>query len=351
METPPNKWQTKDSSYLETIKYLDGRRKGLIKSIKTPYSRFNSAGVDGWEWHSCVVICARPSGAKSLSKDEIVRKAFDLNPDIDFRILEWELEMVPQVTIIREFTSVLEKSYKFLCSADSDEFGRKLGVEHLKQCYEYAQEKIKRTATSNGSKINVVYDPPTVKEFEQTIISYMEDFKQPDGNYTPTIITIDHARKILRGSDTETEMLYKLGAVINSLKRKYPLIFIILNHLLREVDRAERNKPGEYANYITTSDIFGGDAWQQTADILIAFNIPAKQDLRFYGPSRYIMEEDTLVAHFLKVRNGEPGMAFYRLEGAKMQMVEIDTPDKALKKTDNRKSNDQSEGNQQLSII
>lgn len=345
MEDKSHKWLGKDSAYLETIKYLDGRRKGVIKSIKTPWPRFNNAGVSGWEWNFCIVVCARPAGAKSLWKDQFVREAFDLNPDINFRILEFELEMVPRVSIIREFCSATEKSYKFLCNAETDSWGRNVTVEDLKLCYQYSQDKLNKTKSDKGNRVNVVYDPPTVEEFEKTISEYMEDHKQEDGSYTPTIITLDHARKIRRGSDTETEMLYKLGGVVNALKIKYPLIFIILNHLLREVDKATRNEEGTYGNYIVPSDVFGGDSLQQNADILVGFNIPAKQSLKYYGPRRLIMEEDTLVAHFLKVRNGDEGMAFYKLEGHKMQLTEIEAPPTAIKKSDFR--NTKTESNSQ----
>ena len=65
----------------------------------------------------------------------------------------------------------------------------------------------------------------------------------------------------------------------------------------------------------------------QHADMLIGINRPAKQKIRFYGPDRYIIENDrTLVLHFLKARNGDARMSFFKAEFEKMQIAEMATP-------------------------
>ena len=75
----------------------------------------------------------------------------------------------------------------------------------------------------------------------------------------------------------------------------------------------------QYGNYILESDIFGSDAMLQHADTLIGINRPAKQKIRFYGPDRYIIEDErTLVLHFLKARNGDTRMSFFKAEFERM---------------------------------
>jgi hypothetical protein len=65
----------------------------------------------------------------------------------------------------------------------------------------------------------------------------------------------------------------------------------------------------------------------QHADMLIGINRPAKQKIRFYGPDRYIIENDrTLVLHFLKARNGDARMSFFRAKFEQMQIEEMATP-------------------------
>jgi hypothetical protein len=65
----------------------------------------------------------------------------------------------------------------------------------------------------------------------------------------------------------------------------------------------------------------------QHADTLIGINRPAKQKIRFYGPDRYIIEDDkTIVLHFLKARNGDTRMSFFKAKFESMQLEEMPTP-------------------------
>jgi hypothetical protein len=104
-------------------------------------------------------------------------------------------------------------------------------------------------------------------------------------------------------------------------------LFIALSQLNRNIDNPDRAIDGKYGNYILESDIFGSDAMLQHADMLIGINRPAKQKIRFYGPDRYIIENDrTLVLHFLKARNGDARMSFFKAKFEQMQIEEMQTP-------------------------
>ena len=89
----------------------------------------------------------------------------------------------------------------------------------------------------------------------------------------------------------------------------------------------ERAVDGKYGNYITEQDIFGSDAMLQHADTLIGVNRPAHRKIRFYGPDRFIIEDDSvLVFHFLKARNGDTRMSFFKGLFSQMEIVEMQTP-------------------------
>jgi hypothetical protein len=66
----------------------------------------------------------------------------------------------------------------------------------------------------------------------------------------------------------------------------------------------------------------------QHADTLIGLNRPGKQKIKRYGVERYIIDcnPDIMAMHFIKCRNGETGIAFFRTEFSKMRIVEIDAP-------------------------
>lgn len=311
-------WKSQKEGLKESLDYLKGRKEGVITSIRTPWSKFNDATTDGLEWNTLTVIAGRPGSGKTLIKDQIIREAFVLNPNEVFNVLEFQLEMLARMSAVREYSAVLSKSYKYLCSADGE-----LSEEDLQRCYEYAKKKV-------NLPIDIVEDAVTAEEFKVVIESYMEE-KKVLGKYVKTIITLDHSILLKKKHGQQRlDALAELGDVLTDLKRKYPILFIILSQLNRNIDNPERNEDGKYGNYVLDSDIFGGDAMLQHADTVIGINRPAKQKIRFYGPDKFIIEDETvLVMHFLKCRNGDTRMSFFKAEFNKMRITESETPPQA----------------------
>ena len=99
-------WNGQYSAFNEALKYMMKRQSGEEKSIYTPWPKFNDATTDGLEWNTLTVIGGRPGSGKTLIKDQIIRESFDLNPNDDFRVLEFQFEMVGRTSAIREFSSL-----------------------------------------------------------------------------------------------------------------------------------------------------------------------------------------------------------------------------------------------------
>jgi replicative DNA helicase len=319
------KWRSQKESYQEALDYMRGRQNGTITSIKTPWKKFNDAIADGIEWNSTTVIAARPGTGKTLIKDQIIREAFALNKSTSFRVLEFSLEMVGRVSAMRSFSSFIGRAYKYLCSADGV-----ITDEDMAKCYAYAKKMIEHP-------IDIIDEPCTVTEFRETIAEYMDahSVQKVDKagksykEYTKTIITLDHSLLLKKApfEKDKHDTLFALGEALTDLKRKYPIAFIVLSQLNRDIDRPERNEDGKYGNHILESDIYGSDALLQHADTVVGVNRPAKQKIQFYGVERYIIEDlSVLVFHFIKARNGDTRMSFMRAEFDKMQVSEMDTP-------------------------
>jgi len=330
--TKPTKWKTQREAFIESLSYLQGRQSGKITSIKTPWPKFNDATTAGIEWHSTTVIGGRPATGKTLIKSLLVNAAFNLNPLMNFRVLEFQFEMLGKNSAIREFANHIAKGYKYLCSADG-----KLSNEHFEMCKAYAKERLKYP-------IDIVEEATTVTEFKDIIEEYMllhstivMERNATTGKdeqkkvYKPTIITLDHSLLLdNQPYGDDMSMLKALGKTVTALKRKYPIAFIILSQLNRNIDSPDRNEDGKYGNFILPSDIFGSDALLQHADTLIGLNAPGKQKLNYYGVERYIINQDPdiLAMHFLKCRNGETGVAFFKTRFKEMAMDELPTPPK-----------------------
>lgn len=312
-------WKKQREGFQAAIDYMKGRMEGEIRSLKTPWLKWNAAGCDGLEWNSTTIIGARPGGYKTLIKDQLVRDSFKLNPAENFRALDFSLEMHSKTSAIREFSSVIGKSYKYLCSADG-----KLSPEHLEICLNYARERLKYP-------IDIIEESCTVTAFMDTIHEYMEfnaTIKDGKTVYQNTVITLDHTVLLRKDKGEATmDMLYHLGEALTKLKRMYPIAFIILSQLNRDIEKPERCEDGKYGNYVLESDFFGADACLMHADTLIGFTRPGKRKIRFYGPERYIIDNEyILVGHWIKCRNGDNQISFFKGEPEKMQISEIATP-------------------------
>ena len=313
-------WKSRREGYISALKYMKGRMEGTIKTYRTPWDKVNEAGVDGIEWNSLVVIGGRPGTGKTLIKDQIIREGFKLNKGQNIKVLEFTLEMVSEKSRLREFTSVAKKSYRYLCNADKKEDGP-LSPTDFEKCKTYAIEASKLP-------VDEVETPPSVEEFEATVTKYMESNAVVEDGvkiYCNTVITLDHSI-LIKGSNKH-ELLYLLGETCTKLKRKYPIIFIILSQLGRQVESPERNEDGKYGNYILETDLFGADALLQHADLVIGINRPKMKFITYYGPDRYIIADDSvLVFHFIKCRNGDTRMSFFKAKYKTMEIEEMETP-------------------------
>ena len=174
-------WGGQYESFNEALKYMLNRQKGLEKSIYTPWPKFNDATTDGLEWNTLTVIGGRPGSGKTLIKDQIIRESFDLNPDDDFRVLEFQFEMVGRTSALREFSSLTGKTYKELCSA-----GSTISTETINKCHQYAKERVK-------NPVDIISRPMTVNQMREQIDMYMDEHKG-----SKTIITLDHTMLVKR---------------------------------------------------------------------------------------------------------------------------------------------------------
>jgi replicative DNA helicase len=148
----------------------------------------------------------------------------------------------------------------------------------------------------------------------------------------PFVVTLDHTLLVgMSGGDkTIQDTLRNLSIMLAELKNELPVIFIILTQLNREIDDAERQKPGQLSNFPAEKDVFGSDSLLQCADVMIAYNRPAKYNLQYYGPQQFMItpsDKYLLAMHVLKNRYGEVGIQWYKANYAEMTIDEEKEPD------------------------
>jgi replicative DNA helicase len=302
---------------------MKARRSGELKSLKSSWPKFNDAFCDGLEWRTITVVGARPGTGKTLFMEQLISDIIEENKDHKFRVLKFQFEMLDETNGIRKLSLNTASDYNTLMSK-----GEPVDKDLYLRCVQYYEQ------TAETDVIDVVYDPCTVDEMCATIHYYMEKHKDENGNYMNALVTIDHSAllKVGKGQKDKFEVLYALGEAMTYMKKHYPVAFLVLSQLNRNIDNPDRSKDGDYGNYVLDSDLFGADALLQHADVVLGINKPSIRKIRFYGPERFIVnDEDLLAFHFLKSRNGTTRLSFFKLDRENMRIVEIETPPQATK--------------------
>ena len=312
-----SKWKKYSDVMQQGIDYITSRAKGEIKSLRTQWEGFNSIGLNGIEWQSLYVIAARPGVGKTLIASSLTRELQNLNKEQDFAVLHFQFEMLGRNLALRELSSANKMNIRYLQSS---------GDDGLPPVSEADLHRLHVYVKSQSYRQDYVIDTPmTVLEMKKALIDFYKEVKKP------FIATLDHTL-LVKQSGTETnrqQTLQHLATMMTEMKNALPVTFIVLTQLNREIDDPERQKPGSLSNFPTEADVYGSDFLLQCADVMVAFNRPAKYNLNTYGPQKFIIEPTDkylLAMHVLKNRFGETGIQWYRAEYALMTILETSMP-------------------------
>lgn len=311
---PVNKWKHISEIRDEGIEYMENRMKGLITSFRTPWQTFNDFGIDGFEWGTVNVIGGRPASGKTTIVNTITRNGFQHNK-ADYAVLDFQFEMTAKTTAVREFTGVLKQDYATLLSANRY---RPITPNDIQMARNYA-------AQHKNERIYQIEEAQTVKGIEEQVDRFWKFIQMP------FVVSIDHSILVKKGTSEKDkfETLYELGEALTRMKKSYPVIFLILTQMNRSIEAMERKFPGTVGNFPNTADVWGADALLQHCDMMMAINRPALYNLPTYGPEQVVVYPDLLAVHFLKVRNGTPGVAYYKADFGKSGMIEDPSPNKS----------------------
>ena len=302
----------------EGLEYIHDRRIGKIKSIKTPWLGFNQVTTNGLEWGSMLTIGARPGSGKTLIVSQLIREVHKNNPDQDFNVLEFQFEMGAKQSAARAFAAETALDYNLVLSTDKtlDDFGFKMMMQYRDECKAMEDVGIQRL------QIN---QPINHHDIEKAIHHYYHQLGSK-----PLIVSIDHSWLIKKAPDEKEKIatLYNTVEMLMRVKNQLPIIVLMITQLNRSIEESGRKTPGTIANYPTSSDIFGGDALMQGSDVVIVLSRPAKNDIFVYGPKGYIVKDDDIFVHLLKVRNGSDDvkMLFMKGEFNRQRMIEVSEP-------------------------
>jgi len=280
----------------EIVKYIDQRRKGNIRSLKTRWRKFNDLCMGGIEPNVIYTIAGISGSGKSAFTNSLESDLFDYNKKEDFIVLSFNFEMLASKQIGRKLSYKLNKTTQELYSGKSEE---KLKQEEYEKIVEEAK-KIKEYP------IYYVDTPGTVDQIRQTILDFSEKFKDKW-----LIIILDHTL-LTRGKESqkEREILSNLQYMFMEIKKYNKNTIIQLSQMNREIEAKERIT-NNTMHFPVRRDIFGGDSVFQASDYLMVLHRPEVLNINSYGPEGWPVK-DLVYMHFLKIREGSPGIIVFK---------------------------------------
>lgn len=296
----------------EAEKYIDDRRKGLIKSCKTGYPKLDKCLLGGIEYGSVISIGGRPGVGKTAFSSCLIRGMLKNNDLGDFEILDFAWEMAARSLIIRDLSAEMRETYGQIISAEE---GKEVSDDRFKE-YQAVFAKM------SGFPWYMEEDPKKTDVFADIIRKRVE--KDPKKK---RIVRVDHSILAKQGASeaNQVQMLQNLLGECVKLKKESEIIFIILTQIGRDFeDRQEERTDKAYPK---KSDPFGGDAVTQSSEIVLLLNKPSEYGISYYGNSGKgcVVEPDDIFAHLVKNRNSEGNLILRYKENFKnMRMTEFE---------------------------
>jgi len=296
------------------LRYIKNRMSGKIKSLKTPWKKFDKAGMNGIEWGSIITIAGMSGSGKTAILNELESGLFHLNPDENFAVLSFNFEMVARRLVGRKISKNLKMTTTQIYNADTENKDKNITDKIYRQAVNYA-ESIK------DLPLWYVDIPGTVQEIKNTIEYFAMGMECNIDR--GILVTLDHSILVKKfGEQNQNQVLYELAAMFNELKKKIKASFVIVSQLNRGIEAVERIQ-NKNLHYPQKSDVFGADALYQYSDIFMITHRPEMLNLRAYGPTDLAVD-GIIYFHFIKTRETEPFIAKMRNNLKYNQVLDYD---------------------------
>ena len=305
-------FKTIDEAFDEELHYIEGRYKGDITSVRTPYKKLNDVYMDGFEWGWIITIGGMSGVGKTAFLNDLETGFFEENPN-DFAVLNFNFEMQARRLMGRKISRNMNLTVKDVYSV-----GSKLSIPNLNHI---------KTLKNNLAKYDVTYVEKSlsINQIEEACYTFFKNHKLKT-NKEKFIVTLDHTLLVKNPMNLDERiMLTKLIAKFNDMKKDHQVIFILLSQLNRGLESSERITNSKL-HYPMKSDLFGSDAIYQGSDAVMLVHRPEILGITKYGPQG-LPTKDIVYVHNIKTRDGVPKICTFGndLKFNKLKEINVST--------------------------
>lgn len=275
----------------EALEYVQSRRNGTCISLKTPWGKFNDLAMGGIEPNALYTIGGISGSGKSSFINNLESSLFDLNPDQEFVVLNFNFEMLASKQVGRKLSKELKLTTSQLYSGISN-------YRLSKNDYEKVENALESIRTY---PIYYVDCQGTVDEIRNTFYKFANE-EHIKGKWIITIL--DHTL-LTKGrlGEAERTTLAQLQKMFMEIRKFGKTSIIQLSQLNRSIEESDRiNNP--IMHYPTRKDIFGADSVYQASDYVIILHRPEILKIYEYGPNA-LDTKGIIFLHFIKNREGK----------------------------------------------
>lgn len=297
----------------EILRYIDNRRSGKIRSLRTRWPKFNRQCMGGIEPNAIYSICGISGSGKSSFANSLETDLFDLNPDEKFIVLNFNFEMMSAKQVGRKLSYKMNRTTSELYSSSNTDDTYKVSDVDFEEILKHAEQ-------IQHYSIYYIDCPGSVDEIRNTIISFQSS-EEMKGMWL--IVILDHTL-LTKGKtgESEREIISSLQKMFMERKKYGKITIIQLSQLNREIEDKDRiNNPSMH--YPMRRDIFGSDSLFQASDYVIVLHRPEIIGITEYGPKK-LPVKNMIYMHFLKNREGEPKLLSFENNLKYNRIDEID---------------------------
>ena len=282
----------------EIVEYIDNRRKGIVRPLKTRWHKLNRSCNGGFSPGEIWTIAGISGSGKSSLANNLESNLFELNPHEDFVVLSFTLEMISSRQVGRKLSYHLKKTTAELYSGLDDERAN-LNDEDYEQV-------VKQAELIKDYPIYYVDRPGNVEEIKNTI----KDFYINVAKGRWVVIFIDHMLLIKdQKGESERRIISDMQRAFIELKKYGKTTIIQLSQLNREIEDKDRIS-NPLLHYPVRRDLAASDSIFQSSDYVLVLHAPEKLSIQKYGPSK-LPVNNLIYVHILKAREGEPKMLVF----------------------------------------